>query len=60
MTQITTDKTGRCEAMTISEIPPYRCTSEASADRNGHAVCAAHSRTLHKLTFYDDAVVLNG
>jgi hypothetical protein len=36
----------RCEALTISDIPPYRCTTSATADRQGHAVCPAHSRAL--------------
>jgi hypothetical protein len=25
----------RCEALTISDIPPYRCTTSATADRRG-------------------------
>jgi hypothetical protein len=46
---------GRCEAMTIgSDLPPYRCTRQASADRHGRRVCEAHSRTLHRLRFWDD------
>jgi len=49
---------GRCEAMTLpryaGDLPPYRCTREAGADRNGRRVCEAHSRTLHRLAFYDD------
>jgi len=32
-----------------------RCTREAGADRKSRRVCEAHSRTLHQLTFYDDA-----
>jgi hypothetical protein len=58
--EITTNA-GRCEAMTVSEIPAYRCTGVATADRDGHAVCAAHSRTL-RIWFYDedDAGVLHG
>jgi hypothetical protein len=31
----------RCEALTISDIPPYRCTTSATADRRGRAVCGA-------------------
>ena len=50
---------GRCEAMTLpqydGDLPAYRCTREAGADRKGRRVCEAHSRTLHQLTFYDDA-----
>jgi hypothetical protein len=61
MTYEITSDAGRCEAMTISEIQAYRCTSVATADRDGHAVCAAHSRTL-RIRFYDedDAGVLLG
>lgn len=44
----------RCEALTISDIPPYRCTTSATADRRGRAVCAAHSRTL-RVRWFDDA-----
>jgi hypothetical protein len=36
----------RCEALTISDIPPYRCTTSATADRQGRAVCASHARAL--------------
>src|SRR5580704_11314495 len=54
---------GRCEAMTLpqydGDLPPYRCTREAGTDRKGRRVCEAHSRTLHRLTFYDDAGVLH-
>jgi hypothetical protein len=49
----------RCEAMALpqydGELPPYRCTREAGTDRKGRRVCEAHSRTLHRLTFCDDA-----
>jgi hypothetical protein len=31
----------RCEAPTISDIPPYRC---ATADRRGRPVCASDAR----------------
>jgi hypothetical protein len=42
--------------MAPGDLPTYRCTAAAAtADRAGHAVCAAHSRTLHRLAFYDDA-----
>jgi hypothetical protein len=33
-----TANTSRCEALTVSDIPVYRCTSVATADRDGHAV----------------------
>jgi hypothetical protein len=50
---------GRCEAMTLpqydGDLPPYRCTREAGTDRKSRRVCEAHSRTLHRLTFYNDA-----
>jgi hypothetical protein len=36
----------RCEALTISDIPPYRCTTSATAARQGRSVCPAHSRAL--------------
>jgi hypothetical protein len=36
----------RCEALTISDIPPYRCTTSASADRRGRAVCASPAHPL--------------
>ena len=56
-----TANTGRCEALTVSDIPVYRCTSVATADRDGHAVCAAHSRA-RRICYYDsdDAGVLYG
>jgi hypothetical protein len=45
----------RCEALTISDIPtPYRCTTSATADRQGRAVCPAHSRTLRVRWFDAD------
>jgi hypothetical protein len=44
----------RCEALTISEIPPYRCTTSATADRKGRAVCASHARAL-RIRWFDDA-----
>jgi hypothetical protein len=44
----------RCEAMTISDIPPYRCTTSATADRKGRAVCASHARAL-RIRWFDDA-----
>jgi hypothetical protein len=45
----------RCEALTISDIPPYRCTTSATADRQGRAVCPAHSRVLRIRWFDGDA-----
>jgi hypothetical protein len=42
----------RCEALTISDIPPYRCTTSATADRRGRAVCPAHSRAL-RIRWFD-------
>ena len=61
MTYEITANTGRCEALTVSDIPVYRCTSVATADRDGHAVCAAHSRAL-RISYYDgdDSGVLHG
>ena len=44
----------RCEARTISDIPPYRCTTSATADRGGRAVCADHARALRIRWFDDD------
>ena len=44
----------RCEALTISDIPPYRCTTSAIADRKGRAVCASHARAL-RVRWFDDA-----
>jgi hypothetical protein len=44
----------RCEALTISDIPPYRCTTSATADRKGRAVCASHARALRIRWFDDD------
>jgi hypothetical protein len=41
----------RCEALTISDLPPCRC---ATADRRGRAVCASHARTL-RIHRFDDA-----
>jgi hypothetical protein len=34
---VTTAAEHRCEALTISDIPPYRCTTSATADRRGRA-----------------------
>jgi hypothetical protein len=58
MTYEITANIGRCEALTVSDIPVYRCTSVATA---GHAVCEAHSRALG-ICYYDsdDAYVLHG
>jgi hypothetical protein len=33
----------RCEALTISDIPPYRCTASATTARQGREVCASHA-----------------
>ena len=44
----------RCEALTISDIPPYRCTTSATADRRGRAVCANHARAL-RIRYLDSA-----
>jgi hypothetical protein len=43
----------RCEALTISEIPPYRCTTSATGARQGREVCASHSRAL-RIRWFDD------
>jgi hypothetical protein len=32
--------------LTVGDIPPYRCTTSATADRRGRAVCAGHARSL--------------
>jgi hypothetical protein len=50
----TTTREHRCEALTISDIPPYRCTISATADRRGRAVCASHARAL-RIRWFDDA-----
>jgi hypothetical protein len=45
----------RCEALSITgDIPPYRCTTSATADRKGRAVCPAHSRAV-RVRWFDDA-----
>jgi hypothetical protein len=44
----------RCEALTISEIPPYRCTRSATAARQGRVVCTSHARSLHVHWFDDE------
>jgi hypothetical protein len=44
----------RCEALTISDIPPYRCTTSATADRRGRAVCPAHARAVQVRWFDAD------
>jgi hypothetical protein len=50
------DNEGRCEAMTLpsyaDDLPPYRCTRVAVAERKGRAVCAAHSRKL-SIQYFD-------
>jgi hypothetical protein len=50
---VTTTVEHRCEALTISEITPYRCTTSATADRRGRAVCASHARSL-RIRWFDD------
>ncbi len=42
-----------CEALTISDIPPYRCTTSPTASRRGRAVCASHARDL-RIRWFDD------
>jgi hypothetical protein len=37
----------RCEALTISEIPHYRCTTSATGARQGPEICTSHARSLH-------------
>jgi hypothetical protein len=54
MTILETVTEHRCEALTISDIPPYRCTTSATADRRGRAVCASHARALRIRWFDDD------
>jgi hypothetical protein len=44
----------RCEALTISDIPPYRCTTSATDDRLGRAVCASHAGAP-RIRWFDDA-----
>jgi hypothetical protein len=43
----------RCEALTIGDIPAYRCTTSATTDRQGRRVCPAHSRAL-RIRWFDD------
>jgi hypothetical protein len=44
----------RCEALSITgDIPPYRCTTSATADRKGRAVCASHARAV-RVRWFDD------
>jgi hypothetical protein len=43
-----------CEALMISGIPSYRCTTSAIADRRGRAVCASHARAL-RIRWFDNA-----
>jgi hypothetical protein len=42
----------RCEALTIGDIPPYRCTTSATAERRGRAVCASHASAL-RIRWFD-------
>jgi hypothetical protein len=44
----------RCEALTLGDLPPYCCTTSATADRLGRAVCPAHSRALRVRWFDAD------
>jgi hypothetical protein len=44
----------RCEALTISDIPPYRCTTSATADRRGRAVRASYAGA-RRIRWFDDA-----
>jgi hypothetical protein len=44
----------RCEALTISEMPPYRCTTSATGARYGREVCPSHASALHVRWFDDD------
>jgi hypothetical protein len=44
----------RCEALTIGDIPPYRCTTSATAERRGRLVCPAHSRAIRIRWFDSD------
>jgi hypothetical protein len=44
----------RCEALTISEIPPYRCTTPATGARQGREVCTSHACSLHVHWFDGD------
>jgi hypothetical protein len=43
ITQIETTVEHRCEALTISKIPPYRCTTSATGARQGREVCTRHA-----------------
>jgi len=44
----------RCEALTISEIRPYRSTTSATGAGQGREVCASLASTLHVHWFDDD------
>jgi len=46
----------RCEALTISEIPPYRCTTSATGARRGREVCPGHASSPH-VRWFDDGDV---
>jgi hypothetical protein len=49
----------RYEALTISEIPPYRCTTSATGARQGREVYPGHASSPHVRWFDgDDAGVL--
>jgi hypothetical protein len=49
---------GRCEAMMlpqfVGDLPPFRCTREASTDRKGRRVCVTHLNRL-RIRYFDDA-----
>jgi hypothetical protein len=48
---------GRCCALVLpqyeNDLPAFRCTREATTDRGGRAVRAAHSRKL-SIRYFDD------
>jgi hypothetical protein len=54
-----TDTEHRCEALTFSEIPPYRCTTSATGARYGREVCPSHVSALSVYWFDDDDVALH-
>jgi hypothetical protein len=54
MTILETVTEHRSEALAISDIPPYRCTTSATADRRGRAVCASHARAVRVRWFDAD------
>jgi hypothetical protein len=58
---ITTDAdindAGRCCGMVLpgftGDLPPFRCTKEATTERRGRAVCDMHARKL-RIRYFDD------